>query len=50
MRQRWVVGALVLAAAVALAVGPADAASKLIRLTFYYPVGVAGPLAKVIGE
>src|SRR3972149_11493499 len=50
MRWRWVVGALVLAAAVALAAGPADAASKLIRLTFSHPVGVAGPLAKVIGE
>jgi sn-glycerol 3-phosphate transport system substrate-binding protein len=23
---------------------------KLLRLTFYYPVGVAGPLARVIGE
>jgi sn-glycerol 3-phosphate transport system substrate-binding protein len=26
------------------------APGKLIRLTFYYPVGVAGPLAKVIGD
>jgi len=24
--------------------------AKLLRLTFYYPVGVAGPLAKVIGD
>lgn len=24
--------------------------AKLLRLTFYYPVGVAGPLARVIGE
>ncbi len=29
---------------------PAEAGAKLIRLTFYYPVGVAGPLAKAIGD
>src|SRR3989304_5075642 len=49
MRRGWVMGMLVLAAVLALAVGPADAGTKLIRLTFYYPVGVAGPLPKVIG-
>ncbi|MFI5340957.1 MAG: extracellular solute-binding protein, partial [Candidatus Methylomirabilales bacterium] len=50
MRGRWVVGMLALVMAMACAAAPADAASKLIRLTFYYPVGVAGPLAKVIGD
>src|SRR5574341_1548089 len=50
MRRGWVAGLVVLVAVVALAAIPADAGTKLIRLTFYYPVGVAGPLAKVIGE
>jgi sn-glycerol 3-phosphate transport system substrate-binding protein len=50
MRRRWVVGMLLLAALAVCAVAPADAGTKLLRLTFYYPVGVAGPLAKVIGD
>src|SRR5574341_639342 len=50
MRRGWVAGLVVLVAVVALAAIPADAGTKLLRLTFYYPVGVAGPLAKVIGE
>src|SRR5574341_2660007 len=45
---RWLLSVALLAA-LALTSGAA-AQSKLIRLTFYYPVGVAGPLAKVIGD
>lgn len=41
---------LVVAALAPVGSGEALAQSKLVRLTFYYPVGVAGPLAKVIGE
>ncbi len=54
MKTRW--GAT-LVALILLSVLPgplptaeAQAPAKLIRLTFYYPVGVAGPLAKVIGD
>jgi sn-glycerol 3-phosphate transport system substrate-binding protein len=53
MYRRWrlLVTALVfLALSAPLQTGEAQAPAKLIRLTFYYPVGVAGPLAKVIGE
>ena len=32
------------------AVGLGGPAPRLVRLTFYYPVGVAGPLARVIDE
>ncbi len=51
MRRRgWVLG-LVLAAMMVGLAGLAEAgAAKLVRLTFYYPVGVSGPLAKVIGD
>src|SRR3989338_7024240 len=52
MRWKWGVLWTAVAAILAVAVvhAGAQAQSKLIRLTFYYPVGVAGPLAKVIGE
>ncbi len=53
MRTKWrgLLGrASVGVLAMVLAAPPAWAASKLIRLTFYYPVGVAGPLARVIGD
>jgi sn-glycerol 3-phosphate transport system substrate-binding protein len=49
-RHRVVV---LIAGLVALALGLAAVAAaqgRLVRLTFYYPVGVAGPLAKVIGD
>jgi sn-glycerol 3-phosphate transport system substrate-binding protein len=44
MKLRAVVAALVLALAVGVAL-PADAQ---VKLQFYYPVGVAGPLARII--
>lgn len=47
---RWFLALLVVAALAPVGSGEALAQSKLDRLTFYYPVGVAGPLAKVIGE
>ena len=52
MRWKWGMlwTAVVAILAVAFVHAGAQAPSKLIRLTFYYPVGVAGPLAKVIGE
>lgn len=55
MQRRWGVGLMTLVVMLALAAFPlvtseAQAPGKLIRLTFYYPVGVAGPLAKVIGD
>ncbi|HEV8440690.1 MAG TPA: ABC transporter substrate-binding protein [Methylomirabilota bacterium] len=53
MSKRWGTVAsmvTVMALAAVAAVAWAQAPAKLIRLTFYYPVGVAGPLAKVIGE
>ena len=47
---RWFLALLVIGTLVLVGSGDALAQAKLIRLTFYYPVGVAGPLAKVIGE
>jgi len=50
-RAMWLTVAVLLAfAATVPLAAAAEAPGKLIRLTFYYPVGVAGPLAKVIGE
>ncbi len=50
--MRRLVGVLLIVMAVFVLSGvpAADAGAKLIRLTFYYPVGVAGPLAKAIGD
>lgn len=54
MKTRWgatlTVLILLSVLPVTLPAASAQAPAKLIRLTFYYPVGVAGPLAKVIGE
>ncbi len=52
MHARWMRyrAVAVLALAVLLGLGAAAEAAKLTRITFYYPVGVAGPLARVIGE
>lgn len=54
MQRREFLKVAALAAPVALLPGITGEAlaqkSKLLRLTFYYPVGVAGPLARVIGE
>jgi sn-glycerol 3-phosphate transport system substrate-binding protein len=47
--RRMVLAASVLATGVALA-GAGAAQSRLVRLTFYCPVGAAGPLARVIGD
>jgi sn-glycerol 3-phosphate transport system substrate-binding protein len=51
-RMKWL-AVLVLAAFVVALAAPAPVSAqkaKLVRITFYYPVGVAGPLARVIGE
>jgi sn-glycerol 3-phosphate transport system substrate-binding protein len=50
MRFRWLLTAAVLALLTLPASDGALGQPRLIRLTFYYPVGVAGPLAKVIGD
>jgi len=47
---RWSLTLVLLAVLSLTGSGDAPAQAKLIRLTFYYPVGVAGPLAKVIGD
>ncbi len=41
-------GALLVGLVAGLLPGDAAAASRLVRLTFYYPVGVSGPLATVV--
>jgi sn-glycerol 3-phosphate transport system substrate-binding protein len=50
MRFRWLLTAAVLALLALPASDGALGQTRLIRLTFYYPIGVAGPLAKVIGD
>src|SRR5262245_18379382 len=49
-RRRWLLGVAGLVALGLVTAAGAGAQAKLVRLTFYYPVGVAGPLAKVIGD
>ncbi|MCR4425095.1 MAG: ABC transporter substrate-binding protein [Firmicutes bacterium] len=51
MSSRRTLSSILLAAALLMLVClSAGAAPKLIRLTFYYPVGVSGPLATVINK
>jgi sn-glycerol 3-phosphate transport system substrate-binding protein len=50
-RPGWMVSVLVLLTGLVVGAAAVGApAPRLIRLTFYYPVGVAGPLARVIDE
>src|SRR5579884_1315058 len=48
MVHRW--GALLLVLALAVPLAVARPAGAVVDLKFYYPVGVSGPLAKVMDE